>query len=244
MERVPPKGKPVMFQNWHDLLFLHWPISTQAIQETLPEGLTVDTWQDQAWLGIVPFRMTGVRPRWLPSVPMLSNFLELNVRTYVRDEKGRTGVWFYSLDCDQPFAVEIARGLFHLNYFYALIGLRRKKDLIKYTSWRHDRRTPSAQPQRAQYLYQPTGMTSVAAPGTIEYFFLERYRLFSQDRKGRIRSGRVFHQPYQYQSADLKEYSIDPALADGLALPDEAPSFVHYAREVNVEVFPLETGTE
>jgi uncharacterized protein len=84
-------------QRWSDLLFLHWRVSAAAVQATLPAGLFVDTYHDQAYVGIVPFFMERVRPVYLPPVPWLSWFLELNVRTYVRDASGTPGVWFYSL---------------------------------------------------------------------------------------------------------------------------------------------------
>ena len=115
-ERPETAGPVVMWQRWDDLLFLHWEFDPRVIQATLPPGLTVDTHAGRAWVGVVPFRMAAVRPRVLPPVPGLSWFWELNVRTYVRDVRGRPGVWFYSLDCDQPLACAIARRFFHLNY--------------------------------------------------------------------------------------------------------------------------------
>ncbi|MBM49753.1 MAG: hypothetical protein CMP27_07970, partial [Roseibacillus sp.] len=72
-----------MHQRWENLLFLHWAVPAQSVKEHLPPGLEVDTYNGTAWVGVVPFFMRGVRPRFLPSVPGLSNFLELNVRTYV-----------------------------------------------------------------------------------------------------------------------------------------------------------------
>jgi len=108
-----------MYQQWRDLLFLHWEYPAAAIQETLPEGLFVDTFGGTAYLGIVPFFMRNSRPRFLPAVPGLSNFMELNLRTYVYDRSGIPGVWFYSLDANQPLAVEIARRIFHLPYRHA-----------------------------------------------------------------------------------------------------------------------------
>ena len=103
--RERPQGFPVMRQRWSGLLFLHWPVEISLIQKRLPPGLHVDTFDGQAWLGVVPFFMQRVRPIGLPPVPWLSWFLELNVRTYVHDDAGNPGVWFFSLDCDQPVAV-------------------------------------------------------------------------------------------------------------------------------------------
>lgn len=98
-----------MYQRWRDLLFLHWEYPVEQIQQTLPPGLRVDTYHGQAYLGIVPFFMCDIRPRFLPAVRGISHFLELNLRTYVYDEAGVPGVWFYSLDANQRLAVKVAR---------------------------------------------------------------------------------------------------------------------------------------
>ncbi len=105
-----------MYQRWQDLLFLHWSVDPSDVACTLPRGLSVDTFDDQAWIGVVPFQMTGVRPRFFPAVPGISNFPELNLRTYVVDDQGRPGVWFYSLDTPMPLPNWIARTFFHMYY--------------------------------------------------------------------------------------------------------------------------------
>ena len=107
--REKPASSPVMFQTWSNLLFLHWEIDVQEIAKRIPNRLSVDLHEGKTYLGLVPFFMKKVRPRFLPQMPGLSNFLELNIRAYVHDEQGRPGVWFFSLDCDQPIAVEVAR---------------------------------------------------------------------------------------------------------------------------------------
>ena len=114
-----PTGRPVMYQQWSDLLFLHWEYSAAVIQATLPEGLFVDTFGGKAYLGVVPFFMRNIRPRFLPAVPGISDFMEMNLRTYVHNRAGIPGVWFYSLDANQWLAVKIARRFFHLPYEHA-----------------------------------------------------------------------------------------------------------------------------
>ena len=104
-----------MKMTWRDLLFAHWPVEPDALRPLLPPGLTLDTFDNTAWLGVIPFRMTGVRPRFLPPVPTSSHFCELNVRTYVTDGS-KPGVWFFSLDAESTLAVHAARLSFHLNY--------------------------------------------------------------------------------------------------------------------------------
>ncbi len=110
--RIPPAQKPVMHQRWTDLLFLHWEYPLEALQSTLPAGLFVDTFRGKAYLGIVPFFMRNIRPRFLPALPGISNFMEMNLRTYVHDRSGVPGVWFYSLEANQRLAVEVARRFF------------------------------------------------------------------------------------------------------------------------------------
>ena len=120
--RVRPTRRPVMRQSWDDLFFLHWEYAAEAIQSRLPAGLTVDTFEGKAYLGVVGFRMNAVRPLGLPALPWLSYFNELNVRTYVRDASGEPGVWFFSLDCDRAPAVVIARAGFGLPYEHAAMS--------------------------------------------------------------------------------------------------------------------------
>ena len=116
--RQRPVGRTVvMKQAWRNLAFLHWRMPVDVVQRTLPPGLTVDTFDGAAYIGLVPFYMRRIRPRFLPPVPGLSWFLEVNVRTYVIDHNGVPGVWFYSLDANQWFAVKIARRFFKLPYF-------------------------------------------------------------------------------------------------------------------------------
>ena len=104
-----------MAQSWNDLLFAHWPIPVATMRAALPVGLELDTFEDRAWLGIVPFRMSGVRLRGTPPLPWLSAFPELNVRTYAKIAD-RRGVFFFSLDARNALAIAIARAWFHLPY--------------------------------------------------------------------------------------------------------------------------------
>lgn len=144
-ERMRPAGRVVMRQQWAHLLFLHWQWDPAEIQRTLPPGLTVDVHDGRAWLGVVPFHMNRVRPAGLPAVPWFSDFLELNLRTYVHDEQGRPGVWFYSLDCNRWLAVKIARTGFHLPYEHAGITAGEHAGTIDFRARRHGQATSGAE---------------------------------------------------------------------------------------------------
>jgi uncharacterized protein len=229
----PNRQSPVMYQRWLHLLFLHWPISPEIIQATLPKGLQADTLDGNAWIGIVPLFMRGVRPARFPSVPGISNFLELNFRTYVRDVTGRPGVWFYSLDANQALAVWIARAAFGLPYEFAEMGARVSKGEIDYWSQRSDCKTV------LHYRYRASEQLGEARFGSLEFFLIERYRLFAR-RGNKLFSGRLHHSPYQLRKADVGHADPELFAMNGFETPIAPPAHVIYSERVDVSIYPME----
>lgn len=234
--RKRPRSAVVMRQRWAHLLFLHWEVPVDLIQATLPRGLSVDTFDDKAYLGIVPFFMEGVRPRPFPAVPGLSNFLELNLRTYVYDHLGRPGVWFYSLDCNQWLAVKIARLGFHLPYEHARMSAKIERSEIAYAS----QRWGDASVQAFRYPAETSDQANVTEPGSLEFFLLERYRLFSARSDGRLYSGLVHHKPYRCEATIATGYSTRLFPLNGFDEPSTAPISSLLAQRVEIDVHPLE----
>ena len=142
-----PRAPWVMKQRWEDLLFAHWPCDMSQLRAQVPAALEIDTFDGQAWIGIVPFRMSGVRLRWVPPLPGTSAFPELNVRTYVR-AGARRGVWFFSLDASSPAAVKAARWWFHLPYFHADMRVVADGDSVQYLEHTHARGRTGSQLRR------------------------------------------------------------------------------------------------
>lgn len=227
---------PVMYQRWSDLLFLHWRWDADDLQKRLPPGLFIDTHQGDAWLGIVPFYMERIRPRFLPPVPWLSWFQELNVRTYVHDKHGTPGVWFFSLDCNQPIAVRVARAGFGLPYFDATMHSRRANGRVHYTCQRRE------QTSAASFGYTLDPSARLAEPGTLDFFLAERYVLFAQTPRG-LRLGRVSHVPYPLCAATVSEFDPAPLAWDGLDVPSAPPDHVIGSRGVDVHIGSLEKPT-
>lgn len=235
-----PQGPWVMAMRWHDLLFAHWPLAPDALRPHIPAGLTLDTYDGRAWLGVVPFRMSGVRPRGVPALPWFSAFPELNVRTYVT-ASGKPGVWFFSLDAANLVAVEGARRVFHLAYFHAQMRCIEKVGWIEYRCRRTDRRPASGQPLARRFdgdgrfegRYRPTGEVFHAQPGTLDYFLTERYCLYAADGRGRVYRGDIHHAPWPLQRAQAEISVNTMAAADGFTLPD-APPLLHFARRQEV----------
>jgi len=226
---VPPH---VLYQRWEHLLFLHWRWDADAIQRTLPPGLFVDTFRGDAWLAIVPFFMRGIRPRFCPPVSGLSDFLELNVRTYVYDDRGRPGVWFYSLDCNQPIAVWTARTIFHLPYRHARMQAHQSESGIDYTCRR------DGESHTSNYRYHLADAGRSADPGTLEFFLAERYLLFSPSPRG-LRCGRVNHPPYPLAEAQVDTWDAAPLLQAGFPDPARPPDHVIGSSGVQVRVYAL-----
>ena len=236
-EREKPKLPTVMYQRWEELLFLHWPVEPQIVAKVLPPGLVVDTYKGKAWIGVVPFSMRGVRPRFLPAVPGLSSFPELNLRTYVVDKHGRPGVWFYSLDTPKRLPNWIARTFFHLNYRFARIQVEDKGSLGSYRSelWMG---TDWDAPQK--YEWERLGKPFTAEPGSLDFFLAERYRLFAyNEAKAQLMTGQVHHQAYPLQQVNLKYYSKRLFTLNGLSEPDSLPVSVLASSGVNVQISPM-----
>lgn len=239
-ERQRPSGPVILLQRWENLLFLHWHWDAAAIQATLPPGLTVDASDGWAWLGLVPIFMRDVRPRFVPPVPLVSNFLELNLRTYVYDARGRPGIYFYSLDCNQPLAVATARRLLSLRYEHATMEGR-----VNAEGWIDLKARRKGSAEEATFRYHPLLPAAEAAAGSIEFFLLERYRLFSADETGtHLNAIRVCHAPYRVQSAQVFEWSDAPLRQRGFDPRGRAPDHICAAQTLEVETFapePVET---
>lgn len=231
---VQPNRWPCMYQTWRHLAFIHWRFEAKTLQNRLPPGLTIDQFDGSAWVGLVPFRMRAIRPVGFPALPWLSYFLEMNLRTYVFDQRGRPGVWFFSLDCNQPIAVRIARWLFHLAYFDAAMSEAVDRDQSTYTVCRKGCEGGVLKYRFSEELPKP-------AAGTLEHFLLERYLLFAwSSRRSRLYCGQVHHLPYPPCRLELQEWTTVPIKLADMPVPDHPPDHCIGSRGVNVRIYPLQ----
>lgn len=237
------ESRTVGYQRWKKLTFLHWRVAPGTLQPLLPRGLQIEQFDGSAWLGVVPFSMERVRPWWSPPVPGVSWFLETNVRTYVVDERGVSGVWFFSLDANNRLAVNVARTFWHLPYKLAAMSLNVHgahdnctPKRITYAGLRKE--SPAAQYELTVDL--PDVEPKPAQPGTLEHFLVERYLLFATDRKLRLRTGRVHHQPYRIvtPTSIVGTQSLTSA-AEFRGLNIASVDHAAYCQGVDVRISPL-----
>ncbi len=223
----PPPDRPwSISQTWSDLLFAHWPVPTSVLRPKVPAGLELDTFDGEAWIAIVPFRMSNVAFRRAPRRQRLV-FPELNVRTYVV-AGDKPGVWFFSLDAASTLAVATARAVFHLPYFRARMHMRDDEGWIGYSSDRF----PGAPGARFAGRYQPTGPVYQSAPGTLEHWLTERYCLYAASRTGRIFRGEINHGPWPLQSATAEVAVNTMTAAHGISL--SGPPLLHFTRRIDM----------
>jgi uncharacterized protein len=224
-----------MVQRWHDLLFAHWPLPPEYIRPLIPHELELDTFEGRAWVGVIPFWMSGVRFRAVPSMPTASTFPELNVRTYVRapQQPNKPGVYFFSLDAASVLAVLGARAGAGLPYFWAEMNAKLDGDEIRYSSVR--RRSPRGAELLATY--RPLGPVRTTKT-EFDKFVTERYCLYVV-RSGRIHRIQIHHLPWPLQPAEAEFSRNTMAAVSGIELPGDPP-VLQFSKFLEVYIFPPE----
>lgn len=230
-----PNRRWAMTMSWIDLLGAHWPVDPNLLEPTIPDGLTLDTYEGDAWLSLIPFEMDNVHPRGLTWSPLSMKFPEFNVRTYVTVDGDKPGVWFYSLDATSRLTVTGARTFFHLPYFNADMNIDVDGDTVDYQSRRTHRGEPNAE---FRVTYRPTGPAEHADEGSLEYWLMERYCLYAEHR-GALFRGDVQHRPWALRpaEADIELNTIFEWLK--LDLPDE-PALTNYVDGIHTLAWTLD----
>lgn len=243
IDRITPTLEPdqpvLLRQKWHHLLFLHWEISPNELQALIPPRLTVDMFQGKAYIGLIPFTMTGVRAVLTPPLPWISSFHEVNVRTYVHLDGRDPGVWFFSLDASSSIAVAAARAAYKLAYHDAEIDFSASDEPLPLIDF-HSRRNGARSPANAHMQYRPVeGPAAPSAPGSLEHFLIERYILYAEDDERQLYRAQVHHQPYDVQRAEVLSLEETLVWAAGVRRA-EGVGLRHYSRGVDVKVYPLQ----
>lgn len=222
-----PRGW-VMSMDWDDLCFLHWEVPAETLRRLIPAGLQLDLFEGRAYIALVPFGMSHVRPRFLPRLPGLHAFPEFNVRTYVV-RGGIPGVWFFSLDAANPMAVRGARRFFHLPYFDADMRVERVGEGYRYATTRTHL---GAAPAVFEGEYAPTGPAYRAPDGSLDDWLTARYCFYAADDEGGLFRTHVHHKPWRLQPARVAIARNTMTAPIGIAL--EGPPLAHFALKTRV----------
>jgi len=224
---------PSLHMGWRHVLFANWPVDPDVVRARIPNALSVDTFDGDAWLSVVPFTNVDVRPTWVPDGLGLP-LPELNLRTYVTCGD-QDGVYFFSLDAQGVLAVLGARLFHHLPYYYARISLDASGDRVRFES---DRRHPGARPVRFAGTYGPVGDCLDAEPDSLAAFLTDRDRYFTETPSGSLRYARIDHGPWPLYEAAVAIEENTLFEADGFAHPETDP--VHY---YSPGVTPIASGS-
>lgn len=219
-------------QRWSDLLFAHWPVNKMILKALIHSSLTLDQFDETAWVSITPFGLTHFRPRYIPPFPWISSFPELNVRTYVvRD--GKPGVYFFRLDVGRYLAALGGRVIYHLPYMHAKIKMVVSQDgTVTYNNRGPDHGNG---PALFRADYRAVGPTTVSRPGTLDYWLTERYCLYSVSGTGQLYRADIHHRPWSLQSAEADIYKNTMARSCGIPL--EGPPKLSFSECLDVVIW-------
>ncbi len=225
----------LMEHRWERLTFLHWRYDVDEVQRLVPDGLAVETYDGSAWVGLVPFYIRVSLPR-TPAVPWASRFCETNVRTYVRDGNGNSGIWFFSLDAERLGAVVAARATYQLPYFWSTMRLLEDGNRIEYDS---KRRWPGPQGAASRVALTRGAAIDPQSLTLLDHFLTARWNVFSVWPGERYMFARAQHPPWPLHHGEVVELDDQLVEAAGLPAPVGEP-VVHYSPGVEVRVGPPE----
>jgi len=213
-----PIEKWSYYQEWNNALFFHYEVDKNILQDLVPDDLEIDLINGKAWVSVVAFVMERIRPRFLPSVSSISNFGEINVRTYViKDNK--PGVYFLSIEAEKLMSAVLAK---------SLSGLPYEKSTIKRTKNSY----------QAQHSLKGFSLSAdyhigmeIKHKNELDLFLTERYCLYLNKGNNLFRY-EIQHIPWKLNQLELDYLQLDYKL--GNLILDSNPNFIHYSVGVQV----------
>ena len=228
--------KVAMRHRWDQLTFLHWPFDPVAVQALLPPGLTVETYDGQAWVGLVPFVME-VRSAKGRLLPWPSRFSETNVRTYVTGPSGQSGVWFMSLDASRLGVVPAARATYRVRYFWSAMSVSRAGSSMVYST---RRRWPGGRGTSSRVAVEIGDRYRVEELTPFDHYLTAQWVMYGAWGKGLLMAY-ACHESWVLHRAEAV-WDDELVAAAGLPQPTGAP-IVHWSPGVDVRIgFPHRTG--
>jgi uncharacterized protein YqjF (DUF2071 family) len=213
-----PTGPWKYYQEWNKAIILHWPVDFKMLRKLVPQELIIDDYIGTYWVSLVAFTMQKIRPWYLPPFSPISDFDEINIRTYVKSGN-KSGVYFLSIEAGNPISSYIAKQLSGLPYRCSKIN--REENL--YTS--SNKYFQDKLRLKYKATHELTGRTG------LDFWLTERYALY-QDINTSINEFEIHHVEWPLQNIELEELHLDYPRFSKLLLSQ--PSIMHYSNGVQV----------
>lgn len=206
------------YQEWNNAIFLHWQVDIEELKRFVPDPLEIDLYDGKPWVSVVAFTMEKIRPRNFPPFPPISNFEEINIRTYVKQED-KSGVYFLSIEGGTNLSCKVAKGISELPYRFSII--KRTENEIKssnseYYDW-------------MKVVFE-TGM-EIKEKTELDKWLIERYALY-QDSRTSINEYEIHHLEWRIREIDIKTLEVNYPRFEKLL--GGKPNKVHFSKGVRV----------
>lgn len=206
------------YQEWNDALFLHWQVELEELKKFVHPNLEIDLFDEKPWVSLVAFNMEKMRPKNLPYVSAISNFPEINIRTYVK-YKGKQGVHFLSIEGAKSLSCKLAKNISELPYRHSI--MKRTRD--RFTSFNNK----CNDTLEVEYSIE----TLSGKKNEIDLWLTERYALF-QNADSYINEFEIHHIEWPVKRLNLNSINVDYPRFQQLI--NNSPDLTHYSQGVQV----------
>ncbi len=227
------KSVPIASMLWENVLFAHWKVKCENLKKCLPTGVELDTYNGEAYLGIVPFFMKEMELTFLPFLSRLS-FSQINIRTYVK-VANQKGVYFFNLDTNHLLAMLGGKIAFKSPYAYAKITIEKRDNEIFFE---HSRPKTDL---CFKGIYKPISNTFYAQNGSLEHWLTERYRFYIIC-KGKVYFGDISHKKWPLHKATLNIEENTLFQNHRLPNPPDKPHLL-FSPSLSVKAYPIKLFT-
>ena len=213
-----PNEKWKFYQEWNNAIFLHWQVELSELKKFVPKELEIDLFDGKPWISVVAFTMEKIRPKNLPAFQPISDFDEINIRTYIKSNN-KTAVYFLSIEGGKSLSCKIAKGMSELPYRFSKIK-RTENQYESNNSEFNDKL--NIQFEIGKGIKKKT---------ELEKWLTERYALF-QDTGTSINEFEIHHLEWPINKIDLKNLEINYPRFDKLI--KNKPDIIQYSKGVKV----------
>lgn len=221
-------GMVIGSMTWRAVAFAHWAVDPAAVRSHVPEQLELDTYGGSAFVGLVGLRIEDARMRFLPPLPLLRRWPQVNLRTYVTC-RGVRGIHLFSMDTSRTLPMVGSRALVGAPYHRGRVRVEQGGGVWRY---RVSRRWPGPRPAELDASCRVGRTLGEAQSGSLEEFLVERYSAFTV-RGGVVIDTPVRHRPYFLCMATIDLHSETLREAAGLQGGQRIPDL--YCRELQVQ---------